>query len=71
MLQITAQASACPSEQTAGTKKIPFQIASCQAAIFQAFESTYEIAPRFDASLHTLWLQVAVTTWVTMLGDGK
>jgi hypothetical protein len=67
MLQITGQASVCLSEQTDGTKKIPHQIPSHQAAFFQAFKSTYGTAPRFDASLHTLWLEVAVTTWVTML----
>jgi hypothetical protein len=66
-IRITGQASVCPSEQTAGTKKIPLQIPSFQAAIFQAFESTHGTAPRFDASLHTAWLQVALTTRVTML----
>ena len=40
---------------------------SCQAAISQAFKATYGIEPRSDASLHTLWLEMAVTTWVTML----
>jgi hypothetical protein len=48
-------------------QKTPLQIPPCQAAIFQAFESTYGIAPRFDASLHTSWLEVALTTGVTML----
>ncbi len=56
MLQITGQASECLSEQTDGTKKFPLQIPSHQAAIFQAFKSTYGTAPRFDASLHTLRL---------------
>jgi hypothetical protein len=34
---------------------------------FQAFESTYGTALRFDASLHTSWLEVALRTGVTML----
>ncbi len=57
----------CPSGQTAGSKKTPLQIPSCQAAIFQAFESTYGTAPRFDDSLHTSWLEVALTTGVNAL----
>ena len=63
------QATVYPSEQTAGTKVRPLalQIPSSQAAISQAFESTFGTEPRFDASLHTLCLEVAVTTWVSML----
>jgi hypothetical protein len=34
---------------------------------FQAFESTYGTMPRFDASLHTFWLEVALTTGVNAL----
>ncbi len=37
------------------------------SAIFQAFESTYGTAPRFDASLRTSWLEVALTTGVNAL----
>ena len=70
-LQITELVRVCPSGQTAGSKKTPLQIPPCQAAIFQAFESTYGTAPRFDAALHTAWLEVAHTTGVTMLWDGK
>ena len=70
-LRITELVRVCPSGQTAGSKKTPLQIPPCQAAIFQAFESTYGTAPRFDASLHTSWLKVALTTGVTMLWDGK
>ena len=69
--RITELVRVCPSGQTAGSKKTPLQIPPCQAAIFQAFESTYGTAPRFDASLHTSWLEVALTTGVTMLWDGK
>ena len=69
--RITGLVRVCPSGQTAGSKKTPLQIPSCQAAIFQAFESTYGTAPRFDASWHTAWLEVALTTGVTMLWDGN
>ncbi len=64
-LQITELVRVCPSGQTAGSKKAPLQIQPCQAAIFQAFKSTYGTSPRFDASLHTSWLEVALTTGVT------
>ena len=67
MLPMQGQAIVYHSEQTAGTKVRPLQIPSSQAAILQAFGSTFGSEPRFDASLHTLWLEVAVTTWVTML----
>ncbi len=67
MFQIKGQVTVYPSEQTAGTKVRPLQNPSSQAAILLALASTFGIEPRFDASLHTLWLEVAVTTWVTML----
>ena len=65
--RITELVRVCPSGQTAGSKKTPLQIPSCQAAIFQAFESTHRTAPRFNASLHTSWLEVALTTGVDAL----
>jgi len=34
---------------------------------FQAFKSTYGTSPRFNASLHTSWLEVALTTGVDVL----
>ena len=45
----------------------PLQNPSSQAANLLALASTFGTEPRFDASLHTLWLEVAVTTWVIML----
>ena len=66
-LRSTELVRVCPSGQTAGSKKTPLQIPPCQAAIFQALESTYGTAPRFDASLHTSWLEVALTTEVNAL----
>ena len=69
--RITGLVRVYPSGQTVGSKKTPLQIPSCQAAIFQAFESTYGTAPRFDAYLHTYLLEVALTTGVTMLCDGN
>ncbi len=65
--RITDLVRVCPSGQTAGSKKTPLQIPLCQAVIFQAFESTYGTVLRFDASLHISWLEVALTTGVTML----
>jgi hypothetical protein len=58
MLQITGQASVCLSEQTNGTKKIPLQIPSHQAAIFQAFFSgTTRVilfcTPPFSLGIHS------------------
>ena len=61
---VTDQATVRLSEQVAGTKVSQIKIKKNQAAILQAFESTFG---RFDASLHTLSLVVVVTTWVTML----
>ena len=71
MFQIKGQVTVYPSEQTAGTKVRPLQNPSSQAANLLALASTFGTEPRFDASLHTLWLEVAVTTWVTMLWDGR
>jgi hypothetical protein len=40
-------------------------------ALFQAFVLTYGTEQRFDASSHTIWREEAVTTWDTMLCNGK
>ncbi len=55
-LPITGLATVYPSEQTVttGTNECPMKITSRQEAILHV--------PRFDAFLHTLLLEVAVTT---------
>jgi hypothetical protein len=70
---ITGQAILCPTEQTVGTNVRPLQIpmALPSQALFQAFVLTYGTEQRFDASSHTIWREEAVTTWDTMLCDGK
>ena len=59
--------------QTTGTNVRPLQIpmALPYQAMFQAFVLTYGTEQRFDASSHTIWREEAVTTWDTMLCDGK